>query len=241
MQEVEFRYCDSATVSDVTLYLRCIATFPHANGLPRDSVVNTWAFTAEDVVTREGAATDWTTAMNAFYGAVKTWLSSQYAWNSGTFEYLDLADDRPRVPFKTDSAALGSLSTANSDVSPELAVCLSFKGAPLSGANARRRRGRVYVGPLQLSGTDTWSPQNSMVDSIATAGAGLITPTSHTWCVYSRSTHYGKPVGEPINEGDAEVPDALPASFTPVTTVWVDNAFDTQRRRGVGATYRKTI
>lgn len=223
-------------------YIRCVATFPHASGLPSLAVVNSWALISVDPATRAGAATDWTTNLNSFYGGIKTILSSAIAWNSGTYEYIDMADAKPRVPFQVDTANLGTLSTSNIDMPPEVALCLSFRGSTGSGLNAKRRRGRVYIGPLQLSvATEPIAPTNASVDLVATSAAALMTATYHKWAIYSPSTHHGVPVGGKLSDYPDEVPALLDDSFVEVTSRWVDNAFDTQRRRGVPATYRKTL
>ena len=222
-------------------YIRCKATFPHSTGLPELAVVNTWSFITVDPATRAGAATDWTTNLNTFYSGIKSILSSTIAWNSGTYEYVDMGDAKPRVPYQTDAAVLGTLSTTNSDAPPEVALCLSFRGATGSGLNAKRRRGRVYIGPLQLPGTDVWSPANATVDLVANSAASLMTATYHKWAVYSPSTHHGVPVGGRLEDYPDEIPSQLDDAFTEVVARWVDNAFDTQRRRGVPATYRKSL
>lgn len=222
-------------------YIRCTATFPHSTGLPELAVVNTWSFITVGATTRDGAATDWTTNLNSFYSAIKSILSSTIAWNSGTYEYVDMGDAKPRVPYKTDAAVLGTLSTTNSDAPPEVALCLSFRGATGSGLNAKRRRGRVYIGPLQLPGTDVWSPANATVDLVANAATNLTIDTYCTWAIHSPSTFHDVPVGGKIEDYPDEVPALLDDSFVPVAAYWVDNEFDTQRRRGVPATYRKTL
>lgn len=221
-------------------HIRCTATFPHSTGLPEDAVVNTWAFSAPDGSGRDVVAGLWTTALNNFYGTIKNNLSSAYAWNSGTYEYIDMADGKPRVPFQTDSAALGSLSTSGYDLGPEFAICLSFRGSRGSGLNAKRRRGRVFLGPLQIGAVDQPGIAQNTVDAIAAAGNTLKATAGLTWSIYSPYTHHDVPVGDNIRDYPNEVPAKLDDAFVPVDAVWVDNAWDVQRRRGTKATYRKT-
>lgn len=245
--EVEYTYHDSGIVSHVTLFLRCQFTVPHDTGLPEDSVVNTYAFTAEDVVTAGGAAIAFTTALDLFYTTIKNNLSSQYNWDQAEVEFINMADERPRVPFYTAPCAISGVATTWNDYPAEVAICMSMRGTTASGENARRRRGRVYIGPLQRVAGDTPDIVSTTVDEIAAAGKVLKDTALVDLCVYSRYTHFAVPVGRNIDERDEagnrvfdEVPDALPASFVPVTHIWVDNAWDTQRRRGPKATYRKT-
>lgn len=226
----------------MTTYLRTTCTFPHSTGLAEDAVVNTWSWIGNNVSGRAGDAAVIKTSLDAFYGAVKAYLSSQYAWNSGTYETIDMQDARPRVPFDVVGAALGTLSTTNNDLPYETALCVSMRGALVSGLNRRRRRGRVYVGPLQLAaGDNPQGPANGIVDTFATAAAALLTASNVDLAVYSPYTHHDVPVGGDIKDYPDEVPALLDDSFIPVTTVWVDNSWDTQRRRGVKATYRKTL
>jgi hypothetical protein len=225
----------------VTTYLRTVCTFPHSTGLPEDAVVNTFSWIGTNGGGRTADAAVITTGLNTFYAAVKSFLSSQYAWNSGTYEYIDMADGQPRIPFKTDSAALGTLSTTNSDMPAEISLCCSYRATPTSGLNSRRRRGRIFLGPLQFGAGD-WPVQASVnVDSIATAFSALLTLTNVSLAVYSRYTHHDVPVGDNIADYPDEVPSLLDDAFVPATQVWVDNAWDVQRRRGPKATYRKTI
>lgn len=232
----------------MTLFIRATVTVPHDSGLPEDAIVNTWAFTAADATLIGGAAIAWNLAMNTFYGALVGSLSAAHNWDAGVTEYIDMTENQPRIPFYTGVLDLPALTGSLADMPAEVAVCMSFKGATASGQNQRRRRGRVYIGPLRQADTQHNVVPTTLADTIATAGAALRDTALVDWCVYSRYTHHAVPVGRDINEkdedGDAvfpEVSDALPSSFIPVTTVWVDNAWDIQRRRGLKATYRKTL
>lgn len=104
-------------------------------------------------------------------------------------------------------------STVNRDV----AVCLSFYG----GENRPRKRGRLYI-PACLITTALSSADVSA--TIMTKVAALV-PIFQSlggvdvdWGVYSRAG----------------------SSFTKATNWWVDNAWDSQRRRGKKATARQT-
>lgn len=87
-----------------------------------------------------------------------------------------------------------------------------------------RRRGRIYLGPfgqtvLGTTAVTSDRPLAAAVTAIANAATALATATAGAvvpWVIYS-----------PTNGSGAVVTDG-----------WVDNAFDTQRRRGVAATSR---
>lgn len=225
----------------MTSYLRAKVTVPHGTGLPSLAVVNTWSLMSFDPASREGAADDFTTALTTFYTTLKANLASYMSWNEGTIEYVDLGDAKPRVPFQTDALNLGTLSSAGEDMPPEVAICLSFRGATGSGLNAKRRRGRIYVGPLQLNSAEHYVVPTSLVDGVANAASVFMGATYFKWAVHSPSTFHGVPYGESIKDYPDEIPSALDDSFVEVVSHWVDNEFDTQRRRGVPATYRKTL
>lgn len=231
-------------VTDVATYLRCFQTVPHSTGLPEDSVVNTWAFIGNNAGGRNADAAAINGALDTFYTALKGSLSSAYAWNSGVRDFIDMQDAKPRVPFYTGAVTLGTLTTTENDLPAEVAVVLSFRGARGSGLNAARRRGRVYLGPLQRPSGDIPIFSNTVVDSWAGHANTLksnLAAANVTWAIYSPYTHHGVPVGEDIQDYPLELVDQLDDAFVPVETIWIDNAWDVQRRRGPKATYRKTL
>lgn len=97
----------------------------------------------------------------------------------------------------------------------EVALCLSF----YADYNQPRRRGRLYLGPI--GGDLGERPSPALMDSVIDFGQALqdigVGP-QYAWQVASRVT------GERAS----------------VTDWWVDNAWDTQRRRGLRPTDRRT-
>lgn len=231
----------------MTKQIRAVVTVPHPTLLPRDWIVNTWAFSQSDD-DLEAAGDNIAAGLDAFYEEVISWLSSEYSWDASTLELIDMTDPRPRFPFRSQGLGISGEITTGNDFPAEVALCLSFKADSVSGQRPARRRGRVYVGPLQITGTDAVVPSTTLVNTVINGAAALVAALGTTdWCVYSRYTHYGVPVGARIDDKDAngdrvydEVPANLSASFAPVTSWWVDNAFDIQRRRGPGASSRTT-
>lgn len=214
-------------------------TAPHNTGLPEDAIVNTFSFIGVDPLDRAGVATQAKVLLDAFYGAIKTNLSSSINWAGNTLEFIDMADGKPRVPYSTTSVAFGTLTSSNYDMPSEVAICLSMRAATGSGLNAKRRRGRIYVGPLQGGALDQNSVLTAVVDQIAAAGAALRASATCKLAVYSPYTHHAVPVGENIRDYPLEVGALLDDSFNEVVLTWVDNAWDIQRRRGPKSTYRK--
>jgi len=221
-------------------HYRVQVNFPHVTGPPADTIVHTWACKAVGAATPDAVADDFAGGLTLFYTAIKSFLSSQYKWDTGEAEFIRLEDDKPRYPVETRLVTVGTKSTTNYDWPPEVALCLSFRGVQTSGLNMARRRGRVFLGPLQGSSDDWPTAAGSYRSTIVAAGADLRDDlTDSIWCVYSRHTHYGVPVGGNIKDY-SEVPANLDASFVPVTVVWADDAWDTQRRRGTPASGRVT-
>jgi hypothetical protein len=197
-------------------------SLPMDSGLPEDAVVNTWSiFTADpkDVSIAENAET----AIKAVYTAVQGHLS---ALLSGviTFKWYDRADPLPRAPWHTVSSTITPPAGVGS-MPQEVALCLSFHAAPVSGVIPARRRGRVYMGPFSNAeaGFAGGRPGATLMDNLRDAGAALVVASQAaadwTWQVWS----------------------TVDAAGREVVGGHVDNAWDTQRRRGVAPNTRDTF
>lgn len=228
-------------------WFRTQAIIPHTTGLPEDAVMNTWHWMTEGADDQETLATDFALRLLAFYsGWVPDFGSSQYDWNHIALKPINFSDPKPRYPFLVQEIAAGTAHTAGYDMPSEVAVVISMKAAVESGDNVRRKRGRVYCGPFTLPGP-TDQPRvgsdliGALTDSFQTA-FGEPDDSGTQLAVYSPYTHHAVPVGETLDpETMPEISDALPASFAPVVSFWCDNAWDTQRRRGVKPTTRNSF
>jgi len=233
-------------------FYRVPVTIPMDSGLPGDVSTNVWSFrNVTEPVDREADGVSIRDALTEFYSTISNRFSSRVNLGGNTVKVFDLNDDQPRIPFYESTLTLSSEITSNMDFPPEVAICLSFKGAAESGVNAARRRGRVYLGPWQSSSTtdyaDVLTADITLIKDGVVAMLAELSSTDIEWCVYSPYTHHGVPVGGDIGEMiDPETPlypevlANLYASFTPCATYWVDNSWDTQRRRGTKATFRST-
>jgi hypothetical protein len=145
-------------------------------------------------------------------------------------------------PVQTALWTLGptaSASPGNLALPREVALCGSFHG-DLSGVAEEgagdtrpraRRRGRIYVGPLNVAATDSTNgsanggalPSGFFIGRLAAAfaefTAAAIEDEGGRWVVASRADN----------------------AVYPVTAGWVDNEFDTQRRRGLDPSARTPI
>lgn len=207
----------------------CQVSIPHRSLLSRDTVVNTFTFSGVDNV--EDQATIALGKLAAFYNAesgtqnepLKNFYSGELRLDSCRIKVYDLSDPEPRVPILDESLGVTSpapLSTTN--LPGEVAVCASYSGPPESGEPNARRRGRIYLGPLNQgastgTGVAPARPSTSFIGNIAEACKELSDgPVGTQWSVWSRRNN----------------------NFVQIDRGYVDNSFDTQRRRGVDTTAR---
>jgi len=130
--------------------------------------------------------------------------------NQVTTTAYDLADAMPRPPQNVRVLALPGIPASGPR---EVAVCLSY----FADRNLPRNRGRVYLGPWSGGATGQDRPGTPVTDIDAFATAVHAIPSDVAdWCVYSVRDH----------------------TMKPITDIWIDNEWDTQRRRGMRATVR---
>jgi hypothetical protein len=118
-----------------------------------------------------------------------------------------------------------SLINNNGQPAPaDVALCLSYRGALQAGLDPKNRRGRLYIGPLSLGSIQTSSngsdalPNEALRIALRNAALKLMQLTAITWQLWSPTTQ----------------------NFVDLTHGWVDDQFDTQRRRGTKPTSRLT-
>lgn len=212
--------------------LRAQVALMHSGALPEDIATNTFHFVTEDGVPDTEPPLI-ATALSSFYTGghgpgginIASFFSTEMAQNGHQIAIYNLADATPRVPVYETTFNL--TSAPNGDPLPgEVALCLSFQGAAQSGESQARRRGRVYIGRFDKDSASSGRPSSSLQQTLAGAGAFLLSESvsaaSWSWCVYS-----------PTAAAAAD-----PTPFAVVTNGWCDNAFDTQRRRGLAPTAR---
>lgn len=206
-------------------------TIPFAGGLNADVVQNTFHF-LWDASGQPGS-----TAKTALANRVKNLFDNIYTSTSAyplanyarplntRIKMYDLSDPIPRVPIFDDNVPLGSTTQITATVMPpEVALCISVKAAPVSGVPLASLRGRFFLGAI--SDTMAAGVLNNQSRPIAafmtrclnacSTLAGLSSPGDFIWVVYSKK------------RGD----------WHQIVAGWVDNAWDTQRRRGMPASIR---
>lgn len=206
---------------------RAIVRFPYDTNVGEDVAVNTWHFF--NPVSIDNFGPDIVGLLDQFYtdvpagagAALEAHYSSVIAPTASVTCY-DLNDPAPRVPFYEATFNI-SPPAVQTPLPSEIAVCFSFQADPTSGVPQARRRGRVFIGPLNAdaltltSGVARVDPD--LADILRRCGKRLINNAAAsgvTWGVFS------------------EVANA----FFGVTNGWIDNAFDVQRRRGEATTVR---
>jgi hypothetical protein len=206
-------------------------SFMGLSGLPKDQFVNTFHFIG---ATDTGPTLDpLGEAVKAFYAntftgsstSVGSWMGFTSSSPGARIKIYDIADP-PHAPPRWDETYTPGAhgASAGNHLPTELAVCLSYSAAFPISVDPKRRRGRIYVGPMGVSALETSTSTDAMVkDTVqnvikgaALGFAALAVTAGYDWAVYSPT------------DG---------AAYS-ITNVYVDNAWDIQRRRGLKATTR---
>lgn len=207
-------------------HVRCQVVLQGATNLPEDRFINVWNF--------DSGATNFEThsllvaaALDNFYGSTDmvaagagiSNLFSQFVLRPYSYRFYDMTQAEPRVPYVITKTLKPYPSTSGlRDLPEEVAIVLSLRGAPPVTA---RRRGRLYIGPLNhLAITDATTTLPVRVDStvqtaLATAADGVL-DAAVGWSIWSPTS----------------------STLVPVVGGFIDNAVDTQRRRGPAASAR---
>lgn len=194
----------------------------HYSGLAADRAVNTWYV---DTNATELTYVDSIIALNkAFYDDIAQYISKAWMGPGSTVKVYQLLDPIPRVPVATDFRATEIPSAGAQPMPDEVACCLSYSAGAVSGVPNARRRGRLYLGPLNVSAvsaTGNESPRPAAAFKTAVLDAAVewnnaLEALACSWVQYSPTAQL----------------------VTNVANCWVDDAFDTQRRRGVAPTVK---
>jgi hypothetical protein len=190
---------------------RAMVVFENAEtALPEDRFINTFHFLT--MQEHEPSSPLIAARLVAFYNNGPNQIISSKVDrgnNKAQVRTYNLSDAMPREPIVTPWT-LAPAPSPSGALPNEVAVCVSF----YADRNLPRNRGRVFIGPLDRvvmeSGSGDMRVSSSYRTTLANAVEQLDSTVNVTWCVYSE------------RDGQAK----------PVTHGWIDNAFDTQRRRG---------
>lgn len=212
-------------------------TLPYTTGIPRDASVNTWTLVGAPP-TADAATYDlWRDRFAEFFNQVVSGDSLagfmspiiSRASNACKVDFFSVGDlfTGTMTPIAERTFTLAGSTTSHS-MPLEVALCTSLQSGERispSGVPVARRRGRVFIGPLSNYATTTTpgvipAPNSLLVTRLSAATKTLVD------------------AGNPAGEGVIGVWSRVEGSASEVTKGWVDNAWDTQRRREVDATSR---
>jgi hypothetical protein len=211
------------------------AIFERLTLLPRDRCINTWHFSVASTVPSGAELDDIRTKLSNFYFTATTNLAVARFFSANlispmTIRYYNMDEPAPRPPIRSDTV-IWVPEPSGTSLPSEVAVVMSYRGTP-GNMPIKNNRGRIYLGPLrEVSGEQSfndWRPGPGFRQAIQGAGTALIAAGStglSAWVVYSPTR---KALG-------------LSPVFSLVDDGYVDNAFDTQRRRGLAPTTRDTF
>lgn len=214
--------------------VRAQVVFPGASGLPEDRFVNSWAFKRRaggvGTPTEEAYRDEVFTRLKEFYAEpvvpthggqaqrVMDFLST-HVLNGAECRLYSLFQPPPR---EVDIRPMEfTIPTGTADLPREVAVVASF----YSERNLPRRRGRIYLGPLRASVCQ-------MVNNVPVVNPEMLGTVT---AAMKRLASEG--VGDLMDWGVLSPTDG---DIKGVTHGWVDNDFDTQKRRGIKANARVT-
>jgi len=198
--------------------VRCQASLTNDSGLAEDACVNTWHYFGNADATAAGLFND---RLEDLYTTIQNWLSQSLTGGVVT-KFYDVTVLPSGPPFHTDSFTI--TPGTSGPLPEEVALCLSYQALQTPGLDQRNRRGRVYIGPFGTNALATGAParpHGTLITDLAGAATALASGAASDgtpWVVYSSTL----------------------ASSALVTDGWVDNAWDTQRRRGKAASSRTT-
>lgn len=174
--------------------------------------------------------------MDKFFGQIfapgtarlSSFLSQNISIADSRYKVYDLGEPAPRIPQIRTYA--GGAVNAGIGLPNECAAVISYRSGPGTtggGSTDKRKRGRIFLGPLAQSAVADGTashPDEIIYSGFMNAMLGAAdylrdqTDNDLTWVQYSRA---GDTVGN-------------------VSGGFVENAFDTQRRRGLPSSVRTT-
>lgn len=198
--------------------------FDATSNISADNVSNTFCFfTPDSVGVDQENVFDmiknfYTVSAPGAAGALGRWINGTVK-RPVNMRMYDVTDPLPRAPigegtFTLPTAAFSAFLPA------EVALTMSFQGEKVSGLNQARRRGRLFLGPLCMNPGNAATPPFQLITDGVAAMKQLKAESDASlrwqWRIWS-----------PSNSNSVLVDNG-----------WIDNVWDTQRRRGPKATAR---
>lgn len=205
-------------------------TFASVTSLPEDAVTNTFHFHQTDMVMPfpydvdnvVDLITDFYTAAPSGGGnPLLSFMTTKSLSGAYTIKIYNMEDPKPRVPIKIEAGDWSGGMGNGTPLPAEVTLCMSYQAEPISGQPQARRRGRIFLPPVSsVHLADPGRPSGNYVLQVQRAAKDLKNAADASinweWVVWS------------VKNNDHAL----------VYEGWVDNAWDTQRRRGIGASSR---
>lgn len=209
-------------------------TLPNVSGVSEDVAVNTFHFSTPGAGVSVADVAIIAGKLEGFYNLVHPpgssplgdELSPHINRAGCRIKVYDMGQPKPRIPVY-DGGFVLTPTGASSGFPNEVALVTSFRADYAPGVPRGRLRGRVYLGPLamgnQVSSSGDVRPGQATINKVHGASKWLADNNADAifWSVYS-----------PRLAGLGQI------SLRAVVAGWVDNAYDTQRRRGKDASTR---
>lgn len=231
----------------MTIYYKTVNKLHMANGLPEDDVLTTFHFQTTEVVHSAVTASHLNGHVAAAYNAASPTSGHTVAAfladfaRAGAYPTVETFSEDGGSPLAVDAWAgftAGLDAPTAKSLPQEVACCLSINadllgileevpdGTDPGSAPDRpraRRRGRVYIGPLNPAAATSGAglparPSGDLIQTLLDFGDFLANPTDATLTAV---------------DATLVVWSEVDGTGRPVVRVSVDDAFDTQRRRGV--------
>lgn len=139
------------------------------------------------------------------------------------------AEADPQVLLGQRNFTLAATPVAETNYPNEVAICLSLTCTPATIVPVRRRRGRMYVGPVNVGVEGSRTVGGEEVPAVATGVRGVFAGACEAMATQTDSDFVAWGVWSTVNE-----------ALYVITGGFVDNDFDTQRRRQYPSTARTT-
>jgi len=213
---------------------RVQVVIPYTSGVPSDVITNTWHFEWL------GGGDIASAALGTLFGHLATFYTSCFSATASknlagyiapsltVMKGYDLSDPKPRTAVRESVVPWTAGTQINGVIPSEASAVLSFHTEYASGIPKASQRGRIYLGGLGDACFDpgTISRSTQLKGGFLTA----VTGAADNLAASALSSDWGWVVWSEKRQ----------ESFA-VAGGWVDNAIDTQRRRGQAATTRTTF
>lgn len=189
-----------------------VTIYPTSNTV-RDAATNTFYFDCTNTLANYQEIA---LRLGVFYQSLVGLYSNLVRQSLHDVKVYNNAAAAPNPPVFSTTFAFPT-APAGSPLPTECAIVSSFKSPTVPGVSLARQRGRIYLGPLNTntSGTDA-RPTNATLTTVSNAMQALNTDRDPRWVVWSATQN----------------------DFFPITQGFIDNEYDTQRRRGRRSTTR---